>query len=276
MLGKLGFSTGVHEEEQAGAVGVFGFAGLEAELAKGGCLLVAEDAGDGDVCQVGVSAYFAEVAGGGADFGEHGHGDAHGFAEFLIPLHGGDVHEEGTGGVGDVGGVYGGVVTLGVGATGEVPQQPGVGGTEEEVAVFGFFTGAVNVIEDPLDLGPGGVGAQRQAGLLLVLVDAVVAGELAADAGGAGVLPDNAVVDGFAGVLVPHDGGFTLVGDAEGDEVGGGEVGVGEGFTDDAADAVPDFHGVVFDPAFLGEDLLEFHLAHGHYLAVMVEDDAAC
>ncbi len=32
----------------------------------------------------------------------------------------------------------------------------------------------------------------------------------------AGIGPDNGVVEGFAGLFVPYDGGLTLVGDADG------------------------------------------------------------
>ena len=45
--------------------------------------------------------------------------------------------------------------------------------------------------------------------------------ELLAESGGAAILPDDGVVDGLAGGAVPDDGGFALVGDADGGDVAG-------------------------------------------------------
>ena len=45
--------------------------------------------------------------------------------------------------------------------------------------------------------------------------------ELLAESGGAAVLPDDGVIDGFAGGAVPDDGCLALVGDADGGHVAG-------------------------------------------------------
>jgi hypothetical protein len=46
---------------------------------------------------------------------------------------------------------------------------------------------------------------------------------------GAGVLPDDRVVDRLAGELVPHHGGLALVGDADGGDLMAVDVGLGQG-----------------------------------------------
>lgn len=40
--------------------------------------------------------------------------------------------------------------------------------------------------------------------------------ELLAQGGSTAALPDNGIVDGAAGLLIPHDGGLALIGDADG------------------------------------------------------------
>ncbi|GAA3071025.1 hypothetical protein GCM10020000_64550 [Streptomyces olivoverticillatus] len=140
---------------------------------------------------------------------------------------------------------------------------------------LGALAQALDVVQQPADLGAGEVGGQRQARLAAEAVLADVAAELLAQGVGTGVLPDDGVVDRLAGVLVPHQRGLTLVGDADRLDVGGGDARLLDGARDDFLDVGPDLLGVVLDPARLGEDLLVFLLVDGDDAAVAVEDDAA-
>src|SRR5690606_16909891 len=143
-----------------------------------------------------------------------------------------------------------------VDAAGEVPDDPGVHGAEEDLATFGALAQALDVVEQPADLGAGEVGGQRQAGLAAEPVLAGVAAELTAQGVGAGVLPDDGVVDRLAGGLVPQQGRLALVGDADGLHLVLGDAGLGEGAGDHRLHVRPDLHRVVLDPAGPGEDLL--------------------
>ena len=178
------------------------------------------------------------------------------------------VHEQRPGGVGDVGDVH-----AAVNAAGQVPKHPAVGVAEDQVTGFRLGPGALNVVQDPFDLGAGEVGGQRQAHLLLEPLRAAVLGELIHDVLGAGVLPDDGVVDGLAGGPVPHHGGFALVGDADGGDVVPCQVRLGQRGSDDLPGVVPDFGGVVLHPAGLREDLFVLHLARRNDVAAVVEDD---
>ena len=262
--------AGVQQHEIAGAVGVLGGALLVADLTEGGRLLVAEDAGDRDAREGALLTARAVDLRGGLDLRQHRHRDAHVLDDRLVPLQGVQVHQHGARGVGDVGDV-----DTAVRAAGHVPQHPGVHVAEQQVALVGLLASALDVVEDPLDLGAGEVGGQRQADLVLVLVGTLGAAEFLDDLVGAGVLPDDRVVDGLAGVLVPDDRGLTLVGDADGGHVAAGDVGLGHGLRRDLAGVLPHFCRVVLDPAGLGEDLLVLHLRDRDDLAVVVEDHAS-
>ena len=150
-----------------------------------------------------------------------------------------------------------------------------VGVAEEEVPGFGLGTRTFDVVQDPFDLGAGEVGGQRQAHLLLETLSPAVLGQLVHDVLGTGVLPDDRVVDGLAGVLVPDDGGLALVGDAHGGDVVAGQIGLGQCRFDHLPGVVPDFNGVVLHPTGLREDLLVFLLTAGHDVAAVVENDGA-
>ena len=75
------------------------------------------------------------------------------------------------------------------------------------------------MVEQPADFQAAEVGGERQAGFVAEAVGAAGAGELGDGIGDAHILPDEGMVRGAAGVAVPKDGGFALIGDADGGEI---------------------------------------------------------
>ena len=248
----IGLGAGVEEDEGAGAVSGFDHARREAGLADQGGLLVAGDAADGDGGAEQRRVGGAEVAGAVADFREHGGGDAEEAEHLRVPFRGGEVAEEGAGGVCGVGGEDA--------AGGEAPEEVGVDGAEGEFAGFGAAAGAGDSVEDPGDLGGGEIRVQAEAGAAGDFGVVAVAGELVAEIGGAAVLPDDGVVDRVAGGAVPDEGGFALVGDADGGDAG---VGLGQGGAGGGEGGGPEVCRVVLDPAGVGVVLGEFFLGLG-------------
>ena len=241
----------------------------ETRLAEQRGLLVAERGGHRDAVEdaaLGVAVHL----GGGPDLRQYGGGDLQRRDDLVVPLHRVEVHQEGARGVGDVGDVH-----AAVRASGQIPDDPGVHRPEEDVAPLGALAQPLDVVEQPAHLRAGEVRRERQARLAAEAVLADVAAELLAERVGAGVLPDEGVVDGLTGVLVPEQGGLALVGDADRLDVGGGDTRLDDRPGDDLLDVLPDLIRVVFDPARLGEDLLVLLLVDGDDPAVLVEDDAA-
>jgi hypothetical protein len=91
----------------------------------------------------------------GTDLGQHRDRDAHVRGDVLAPGQRVEVHEHGARSIGDVGDVH-----AAVDAARHVPQHPGVGVAEQQVATLGGLARAVDVVEDPLDLRAGEVGGQ--------------------------------------------------------------------------------------------------------------------
>ena len=190
--------------------------------------------------------------------------------QLVVPVQRLEVHQHRAAGVGDVGDVRAAVL-----AAGEVPDQPRVGGAEDRVALLGRLADPVDVLEDPLDLAAGEVGRRGQARLAPDDVALALTVEGAGDPVGAGVLPDDRVVVGPAGVPVPDDRGLALVGDAQRGQVAAREPLVVQGGLDHRGGALPDLDRVVLDPARLRQDLLVLELVLGDLVAAVVEEHEA-
>ena len=247
-----GAQAGVLQEEASGAVSVFGEAGSGAALAEERGLLISGDAGEGDSVEAGDGCDFTVNFARAADFRKQGCGDAKKREDLLIPAAGADVEQHGARSVGRIGDVQA--------AGGELPDEPGVDGAEGEAARIGEPAGVRNVVEDPGDFAGGKIGVDDEAGASLNQTFVALRFELIAEAGGAAILPDDGVADGPASGAVPDDGSLALVGDADGGDVFGLEIGVGQGFESNRDLRGGDFFGVVFDPSGLGKDLRELAL----------------
>src|SRR3712207_9588282 len=90
--------------------------------------------------------------------------------------------------------------------------------------------------------------------------DAALGGQAIDDRLGAGVLPDDRVVDGLARVPVPHHRRLALVRDADGHDVVAGDVGLWQRQADDLAGVSPDLLPVVLPPARPGGEIGRAHV----------------
>src|SRR5699024_10673472 len=263
VLGGDGFGTGVHDQESPGAVSALEITGIETGLTEQGCVLVAECRSHGHATE-GTAALTVDL-GGGTDLGQDRGGDVHRVQDAVISVQGRQVHQHGAARVAHVGDV----------APGQFPDAPGVHGAEQDFTAFCALAQAVDVVQEPADLGPGEIGGQRQTTHGTEAILALVPTEFAYQLVGPGVLPDDGVVAGPSGLLVPDDGGLTLVGDADRGDLFGGDVTFAKRLLDDGLDVGPDLLGVVFDPPRAGKYLLVFALVHRDDASVPVEEDAA-
>ena len=264
VLGGNGVAAAVHEEEAAGAVGVLDISGLGAHLAEEGGLLVSCGSRYGRAAEK--VAETIDLA-AGAHLGHHRCGDAEQIEELFVPAEGVDVEQHRTGCVGDVGAMDA--------AAGELPNEPAVHGAEAQASLTGEVAGVVDVLKDPADLGAAEVGVDEQAGLLAYLLREAEGLEGVAVLGGAAVLPDDGVIDGFAGLGVPDYGGFPLVGNTDGGELGRIYLVVLQDTEHHFALAFPYFFGVMFHPAGTREMLGKLFLAYGNGRAFVIKDNGA-
>ena len=129
VLALVDLVAGVHQQETAGAVGVFHVAGLKAALPEQRSLLVARNTGYRHIhaLNVGIAVYLAGVFHTGQDAA----GDVQRLEQGVVPIQRADVVQHGAAGVGAVGNVH-----L---AAGQLPDQPSVHRTEQKLPCFGLF-----------------------------------------------------------------------------------------------------------------------------------------
>ena len=160
-------------------------------------------------------------------------------------------------------------------AAGEFPDQPGINIAEQQLPCLGPFAGAGDGIQDPAQLGGREIGVDGEARLFAEGFHQPLALELVAEQRGSPALPDNGGADGLAGGFFPYHRGFTLVGDADGRNVFGGEPRLFHCAPGHLQLGLPDLFGVMLHPAGLREILVEFLLVPGQLLPFFVEQDAA-
>jgi hypothetical protein len=246
----------VEQDEAAGPVGVLRLACPLAGLTEKRRLLVAGHPRHRHLAAELRSR--AEDMGGGQRLGQPRRIDAEERAELRVPLEPTDVEEHRPRGVGVVGRV----------APGELEEQPGVDRAEDRPP------DALGVAQQPLDLRPGEVGVEDEAGALAH--ERLVAGraQLLAALGRAPVLPDERPVNRLPGGGVPGDHRLALVGDADRVELAALDARCGDRLRRDSAGDVPDFGGVVLDPTRPREVLLELGVGAAGNPPLAVEDQA--
>ena len=156
---------------------------------------------------------------------------------------------------------------------GEVPDEPAVHRAGAQLPPLRPPPGAGDVVQQPADLGAGEVGVDEQARPLRDQWPQALLLQFVAEGRGAAALPDDGVVDRLPGGPVPEDGGLPLVGDADGGDLLGVDVGGAHGLRQGPLLRGPDVQRVVLHPAGLGVDLAEGVLGPGDDLPRLVEQD---
>src|SRR5215213_9954350 len=146
----------------------------------------------------------------------------------------------------------------------QVPDDPGVNVAKEHFAFFGSGAHALDIIEDPFDLGSGEIGCQGESYVFTEAILAAVPSKFVADSIGASILPDDGIIDGFAGCLFPGDHGLALVCNADCCNIPGVDTALPQRAFNHFLSTLPDSHGIMFDPAGLWVDLFVFLLIDPH------------
>ena len=158
---------------------------------------------------------------------------------------------------------------------GKLPDEVGVDVAKDDVALLSKRANAGNIFQDPLDLQAGEIGRERKAGLAAILVLAAEPRIFGDEVGCACVLPDDGVIHGFAGLLVPDHCSFALIRNADSCQIFCGEILSLESFADHFLRAGPDLVRVMLHPARLGINLLVFLLGRRYDPSGTVKDDEA-
>ena len=184
----------------------------------------------------------------------------------LAPHLGTDVEELGPRGIGRIGDVGS--------AFGEPPDEKAVNRAKAQLTRRGPARNAV-AREQPFELGAGEIGIDQQAGDVDEVRLHAIGAHLLAPGGGSAVLPDDGVAETRAGVRVPKEGGFPLVGDADGGDRRRFDAASRDGLLPCGQGRRPQRFGILLHPGILGIHPLEGALRGTDLAAPLVEHDCA-
>ena len=256
---------GVEQGKAPGAVSRLHHARRKAALSHGGGLLVAGDAEDTDRSaeQIGRS----EIAGAIPQLRQQLLRNTEQFAQLRVPLPAIDVHQQRASGIGRIGCMH-----L---AGSEPPEQKTVHGAEGEPARRCRRSCALDMIEQPGNLGGGEIRIEEEPG---ARSDRRLVSGLPQRRDGVGsppILPDDGIGDRLAGRAVPDDAGLPLIGDAEGSNILRFRPGLIHGGAHGFDRSGPDGFGIVLDPPGRRIDLRKFLLRACNRRQPEIEDNGA-
>src|SRR5882762_6696881 len=153
-------------------------------------------------------------------------------------------------------------------ASREPPDEKGVDRAEQEMTRPRGRARSRYAVEYPGDLRGRKIGVEQQPGLVRDFRFHAALVQFTAALRRSAVLPDDGIEDRDSAASIPDDGGFALIGDADGGDRGAGFVKFCEQLARRRQHRGPDYLRIVFHPARRGVDLLESLLLEGHCLAL--------
>ncbi len=267
VLGANDVLARVQKRKAACSIGGFQHAGREAGLADDGGMLISGDTQDRNFRAKQVSIGNTEVRSAIQNFRQDGFRHIENVEKFLVPDILLNVEHQRARGIGGVG--HEGL------AARQPPDEEGIDRAEAKLALLRPLARALHIGEQPGKLGAGKVRVEQQTGALgeNLLMPGLL--QLVAKLARTSILPDNGIVQRLAGFAIPDQRRLTLVGDADGGDVGALETGFVQRLLDRPDDRFPDFLRIVLHPTGIREDLPKLLLACPGYLHGLIEDDRA-
>ena len=183
----------------------------------------------------------SEVSRAVLDFGQHPHGDIKQVTDRLAPTAFADVIEHCACRIGRIGRVDT--------PTREPPDQIAVHCAKQQLATPRHVTRAIGVVQYPLQLGGREIRVNQQPCPVGKQLRMTLIAQGLAIVRRAAILPDDSVVDWPARLAVSDHGGFTLVGDADRDDVSAAAACAFDNFATSACGGRPQIVRIVFNPA---------------------------
>ena len=267
VLGMQCGGAGIGDDETTGAISTLRHALLEPGRADQRRLLVARDTAHGDLAaEAGIHGH-PEVRGAVAHLGQQLARNAERGEQLVIPVLGVDIEQQRPRSIGCIGRMNA--------AAGQAPQQKTVDRSEGQLAGFRPRPRALDMLQDPGHLGAGkirvepepGAGADRRLEPLVLEPLAILRG--------APVLPHDGVVHRRAGLPVPDNGRFALIGQTDCQDIAGRGARLVERRARHRDHRRPDRLGIVLHPTRPGIELGEFLLLAGHDIGIAIVDNRA-
>ena len=257
----------VHQKETACSIGVFRLARFKTALTEQCSLLVARGSGNGNrPADYGFLCMPVDTA-GRFHLGKHAFRDSQPLQNVLIPFLFMNVEQHGAGRIG--------IIRDKDLSLRQIPDQPGIHRTEEQLALLRHLPGSLYMVQNPFDLRPGKIGVRYQSrtfpdqpvkALLLQPVDLIRS---------PAALPADGIIDRSSCFSGKADRCFPLVGYSDRRNIRGVRADLAHRLHRHTELGRPDFQRIMLHPSGLRINLGEFLLCGRAYVSRSVKQNAA-
>ena len=154
---------------------------------------------------------------------------------------------------------------------GELPDQPGLHRSEQQLALLCKLSRTLNIIENPLDLRRGKIRVNDQSRLLTVCLLETLRLQCIRNVRSSAALPHDRIIDRFSSLLVPDNRRLTLIGDTDRRNIRRRRADHVHRLNRHAKHCRPDLIGIVLHPARIRKKLPELFLCHRTDLSLLVK-----
>ena len=252
----------VHQHKAACTIGVLHHASLQARLTEQGRMLIPCHGRHGNGSAKNGRIQHTNHLAGIHHLRQARPGNIQDFQQFIIPILGLQVEHHGTACVG-------GIRHMGT-ACHQMPGKEAVHRAKAQLTGFRLFV-EIQMIQQPGQLGAGKIGIGNQSRLPADHFPVAFLQQPFHVVGGAAALPHNSVVNAGAGFPIPQQGGFPLVGNADGRNVPHVHATQLHRFTKCRDLGGQNIVGIMLHPARLGIVLWKFHALGGQHVPCRVE-----
>ena len=154
---------------------------------------------------------------------------------------------------------------------GELPDQPGLHRSEQQLALLCKLSRTLDIIENPLDLRRGKIRINDQSRLLTVRLLKSLCLQCIRNVRCSAALPHDRIVDRFSGLLIPDNRRLTLVGDTDRRNIRRRRADHVHRLDRHAKHCRPDLIGIMLHPARIRKKLPELFLCHRADLSLLVK-----
>ena len=147
-------------------------------------------------------------------------------------------------------------------SAGKIPYEPGINGAADQLSVFCSFSGAIDMVKDPLYFCCREVGVKDESSFFLNQFMFACFAEFVTVVCGTFILPYNGIVDWSTTFFFPYNDSFTLVGYSDSCNIFAIQSGFCCCFRCHSRLGGPNFMRIMFHPAGFREYLCEFFLSN--------------
>src|SRR5260370_19493927 len=133
----------------------------------------------------------------------------------------------------------------------QIPQKKGVDLSEKQLASRRLRPGAGNIFKQPAQLQSAEVRAQRQSSLRPEAILPALVGEARDIFRNPCILPNDRIRNRLAGLALPEDGSFSLIGDADRGQIRSAKSALRERVCNPFFRAAQDFQRIMLPPTRL-------------------------